>query len=87
MALVMGVTPSGLIEKYYPLLNLVLPRNLADKHREMLKRNEQRLIGQIDVRKTMFALAGKGDPEMRGYNILTEEIPENRNPGQIDVEK
>ena len=45
MSVLMKVTHSGAIEKYFPLLILALPRKMADKHRDMLKLNEQKLIG------------------------------------------
>ena len=49
--------PSGEMEIYSPMLNLILPRNLADKYRNILKQNEQKLTGMMDIRRFMFFLA------------------------------
>ena len=80
-------TTSGTIEKYNPVLILILPRVLADLYRDNLKKNEQRLVGMMDVRKVMFFLAEGKVKEMGGVNFVKDEVEEDRLPSDVDVKK
>ena len=79
-------TPSGNMEQYSPILNLIIPRDIADKYRNILKKNEQKVIGMMDIRKVMFFLAS-GEDKGDGINFVKDVIKEDRNPGDVGVKK
>ena len=79
-------TASGRMEMYSPILNLVLPRDIADRFRDVLRVNEQRVVGMMDVRRVMKFLA-TGEDEGEGLNFVKEVVREDRNPGDVDVDE
>ena len=78
---------SGVVEQFNPLLILILPRVIADKYRDVLKENEQKLIGMMDVREVMFFLASGEVKKSGGVNFVTDKVKEDRLPNMIDVPK
>ena len=78
---------SGVVEQFNPMLFLVLPRDIADQYRGILRENEQKLIGMRDVRKVMFFLATGEVFNSEGVNFVTDIVDESRLPSEIDVEK
>ena len=78
---------SGVVEQFNPILILILPRHIADKYRDVLRQNEQKLIGMMDVREVMFFLASGESKNSGGVNFVTDLVEESRLPDEIGVAK
>ena len=64
-------------ENYSPALFIIQPRKLADKYRDVLKANEQKLLGGKDIYKTIVSMGNleKGEEIDDAYDIVREIIP------------
>lgn len=72
---------SRLIENALPMLFHLTPRNIPEKHLQILRDNQQRFLNSHDVYATLKSLAeGKisSSPVMIDYSYFHEELPKGR---------
>jgi len=71
------------VNRKYPALFVLLPRSLANEYRDVLKENEQKLVGAYDLYNYKQELLGNNKSSERGLNIL-HPVPEDRQCDHMD---